>query len=200
LDGRLVALSVGALANALNSTGAAIWNFYAANPVYGPFYATKKAAPYFELATDLFVALGNYTTLGDFLSTVLDRVREHKKEIDPDLIDDKIREIAWAILKPQTNDSLRRGLSHEILDTHNYALDGCVSENCNEFCFDAASGAYIEFIDQVLQKAKSVGPLIGYVALRFLRETQGTLGMQRFPLTVAIETAISRPGTLTPSL
>jgi hypothetical protein len=112
------------------------------------------------------------------------------------MVNDALSAIAGGILASAHDPPLRSGPSHEILDTHDYDLDGCIGANSGEFFFDAASSSYIEFVDAVLQKAKDLGPIMGYVALRFVRQTTSKLGMQQFPLTVCIEASISYPGSV----
>jgi hypothetical protein len=89
-------------------------------------------------------------------------------------------------------DSPRQGPSQKILDTHDYRRDGCLGGNSSEFFFDAQSADCLKFVSDVLKAAQDLGPVPGYVSLRFIRASQASLAMERFPLTVAIEVAVPR--------
>jgi hypothetical protein len=184
------------LSEAVAAMGTEIVGSEGSIPIVGPIVGNIDAAPYFELAADLDAAVLHFSKLGIFLSKVWDLLRNAKDAVGHGMIDDTLRDIAGGILAAAHDPPLRRGSSEKILDTHDYDLDGCLSVNSMEFFFDAASSSYIQFVDDVLHKAKELGPIMGIVSLRFVRETSSKLGMQRFPLTVCIEVAISRPGSV----
>jgi hypothetical protein len=184
------------LAGQLSAAGTAIVSSLGAIPFVGPAIASDKAAPYFALAVDLEGAVLHFSTLGEFLAKVWDLLRNAKDSVGHGMVDDALRGIAGVILAAAHDPPLRRGPSEKILDTHDYSLDGCFSANSAEFFFDAASDSYIQFVEDVLRKAKDLGPIMGYVSLRFVRGTTSKLGMQRFPLTVCIEVSIARPGSI----
>jgi hypothetical protein len=182
----LVVSLTSAVATTLHNTGLAI----AQIPIVGPYLA----ADYFALAGELILAAANFTTLGNFAAKVIDLLRDFDG-IGSGLMKGLIEDINGSILAGEHDPPLRRGPSHKILDTHNYALDGCFSVDSAEFFFDAAKSSYIQFVDDLCQVASDLGPLAGVIALRFIQRTSTMLGMQRFPLTVAIEVAVSRPGS-----
>jgi hypothetical protein len=184
------------LVKALLAMAEAIVRIWAPIPFVGPVIGTAHAAPYFELAGNLQVALLSFSSLGSFVPEVFDLLRKAKDSVGHGIINDTLKDIVGNVIAAQHDPPLRRGPSEKILDTHDYDMDGCESANSGEFFFDAASGSYIKFVDEVLQKAKDVGPIMGYVSLRFVRETMSKLGMQRFPLTVCIEVAIAHPGSV----
>jgi hypothetical protein len=177
---------------------------YAFIPVVGPYFATKNAAPFLGLAADLMDAAFNFTTLGDWIATVIDKVRSWSQD-EPDLaghdvkekIDGLLGDVWSGILQGDQGDPpTRRGPSHSILDTHNYQLDGCLHVDSTEYFFDAAAPGFVHFVDAVLGEASEVGPVMGIVGLRFVRRTNNTLGMQRYDRTVAVEVAPQRPGSI----
>jgi hypothetical protein len=188
-------VAVAGLLNMLGGIIAGIWATFGKIPIGGAFIAAAKAEPYVKLGSDLVAALASYSTLGGFLGVVLELLRDGKNLFPDGWVDDAIIKIAGAALASQAGPKLRRGPSNEILDTHDYALDHCYSGDSGEFFFDASKDSYVHFVDDVLKKAKSLGPIVGYISLR-LCETTSKLGMQRFPLTVSIEVAISRPGSI----
>jgi len=87
---------------------------------------------------------------------------------------------------------VRCGTASEILDTHNYALDGAQSGNSAEYFFDASDGAHLRFIDAVIALASTYAPVFGYIGLRFVPKSSALLGMPRFALTAAIEISTAR--------
>jgi hypothetical protein len=188
-------VATGVLVGAITGMIAAIWSTAGLIPIGGAIGAANESAPLVALITKLIGAMQNFSTLGTFLAAVLDVLRK-SRNLASSLIDDAITKISGEILSSQANLGLRRGPSNKILDGHNYALDHCYSGDSGEFFFDAATVSYIQFVDDVLQKARDLGPIVGYVSLRFVRETMSKLGMERFPLTVAIEVTISRPGSV----
>src|SRR5262249_11447801 len=170
-------------------------------PGAGPALASDHAAPYYELATAIFSAALNFSTVGNFLGTVFDLLEQWSgSDILSGEVSDGfhnlITQVIGAALASQHDPPLRRGPSHKILDTHDYALDHCYSGNSSEFFFNAFSKSYIQFVNDVLEIAKAIGPICGYIALRFVGETASKLGMAQFPLTVAIELSILRPGSV----
>lgn len=166
-----------------------------------PFIGPVLAAPYFGVAIELVDILMHFKSFGTFVAEVVSAIRKWDDwgwglDLGAGFIDDLLREISRAVLEDEHSPSVRRGPSHKILDTHNYNYDGCLSVNSLEYFFDAGKTGYLSFIDDVLSHARSLGPMIGVVALRFLRPASAKLGMQRFARTVAIEVAIPRPGNV----
>jgi hypothetical protein len=87
---------------------------------------------------------------------------------------------------------LRAGLATDILDTHNYDLDGGQSVNSGEFFFDASAGEYPGFIDEVIILAQRHSPVFGAIGIRFTPRATPLIAMQRFALTVSVEVATGR--------
>jgi hypothetical protein len=152
------------------------------------------AADYFQLSIELTLAAANFTTLGQFAAKVIDILRDFDG-LGHHLIDDLIQEISGGVIAGQHDPPLRRGPSGKIMDIQNYKLTGCISGNSAEFFFDAASTAYIAFVDELRKVAKVLGPLLGIIVLRFVRKTAAKIGMQRFARTVCIEVMVARPGS-----
>jgi hypothetical protein len=151
------------------------------------------AKEFFELSVGLAAAAASMKTLGEFVAKVLDLLKEFN-DLGIGVIDDLLKEISAIVLGGEHDPYLRRGRSGRIMDLHNYKYDGCLSVNSAEFFFDAATTAYITFIDELRDVAKDLGPLVGIIALRFMRKTPAKLGMQRWARTVSIEVAVPRPG------
>ncbi|RDI65567.1 D-arabinono-1,4-lactone oxidase [Nocardia pseudobrasiliensis] len=90
---------------------------------------------------------------------------------------------------------LRLGHACDMLDTHNYALDGAQSGNSAEFIFDAGLN-YQSFIDTILQLARdrlAAGrPVFGYIGIRFTPKSSALIAMQRYDLSVSVEIATGR--------
>lgn len=91
-------------------------------------------------------------------------------------------------------------VSWKIMDTYGYqSEDFCQKVDSMEVAFDATeAGAdvHLAFIDEVLKIfddlfQKSV-PLVGVLALRYMRKTESLIGMTRFPFTCHIEIPILR--------
>lgn len=197
------AVAAGIAASTLVSgIGAGVFALYIGIPFAGLVLAPKYSAPYFALAEQIMAAVASFSTVGAFIGRISDLARNFSSN-DPILtshvksaLDDAIAEAAGAVLDGQHDPPLRRGLSHQILDTHNYDLDGCFSVNSAEYFFDGASTGFIQFVDSVLANAKDIGPVMGSVAIRTVGKTAGKLGMERFGQTIAVEVALLRPGSI----
>lgn len=84
------------------------------------------------------------------------------------------------------------GLHANILDAHDYTIDGAQSGNSAEFFFNAASAEYRTFVDTVIRLAIEHAPVFGYMGLRFTPGASPLLAMQRFPLTASVEVSTAR--------
>jgi hypothetical protein len=84
------------------------------------------------------------------------------------------------------------GVHQNILDTHDYELDGGQSGDSAEFFFDASSGEYLGFIDAVVALAYTHAPVFGYIGLRFTPSAIPLIAMQRFALTISVEISTAR--------
>lgn len=87
------------------------------------------------------------------------------------------------------------GLHDNMLDAHDYGLDGAQSGNSAEFHFDAAGGAYLDFIDDAIRlarPAKAGSAVFGYIGIRFTPAASALIAMQKYPLTASVEVATAR--------
>ena len=82
-----------------------------------------------------------------------------------------------------------------MLDAHDYGLDGAQCGNSGEFHFDAAGGAYLAFIGDAIRLARQQdgnGLVFGYIGIRFTPAASALLAMQKYPLTASVEVATAR--------
>lgn len=87
---------------------------------------------------------------------------------------------------------VRAGFATDVLDTHDYDLDGTQTVNSGEFFFDASKNGYLTFIDAVINLANVHSPVFGIIGIRFTPSSAPLIAMQRFPLTVSLEIATGR--------
>jgi hypothetical protein len=87
---------------------------------------------------------------------------------------------------------VRCGLASEIIDTHDYKLDGAQSGNSAEYFFDATAGAHLRFVDGVMGIVNAHAPVFGYIGIRFMPKSSALLSMAQFPLTASVEVATAR--------
>lgn len=84
------------------------------------------------------------------------------------------------------------GLYQNMLDAHDYGLDGAQCGNSAEYHFDAASSTYLTFIDDVIRLTRKYFPVFGYIGVRFTPVASALIAMQRYPLTASVEVATPR--------
>jgi hypothetical protein len=130
--------------------------------------------------------------IGEALFLVLYRLAT-----DPILRPDSTRAVAFAVSQliggNTVNKFLRAGLASELLDTHDYTLDGAQVGNSAEFFFDpAASNAHLRFVDGVISLANAHAPVFGYIGIRFMPQTAALLGMPRFATSASVEVSTAR--------
>ncbi len=87
---------------------------------------------------------------------------------------------------------VRAGLATDIIDTHDYELDGVLTGDSAEFFFDASSPDYLRFVDTVIDLANAHSPVIGLIGIRFTPRSTALIAMQRFPRTVSVEIQTGR--------
>jgi hypothetical protein len=130
-------------------------------------------------------------TIGEALFLIL-----FKLATDPILQPDSRISAASAVSQLIGGDTalklLRCGLASEILDTHNYALDGAQSGNSAEYFFDGSNGAHLRFIDSVISLVNARSPIFGYMGVRFMPRSSALLSMAQFPLTASVEVATAK--------
>lgn len=84
------------------------------------------------------------------------------------------------------------GLNQNMLDAHDYGLDGAQCGNSAEYHFDASGASYLAFIDDVIGLARKHFPVFGYIGIRFTPVASALIAMQRYPLTASVEVATPR--------
>jgi hypothetical protein len=80
------------------------------------------------------------------------------------------------------------------MDRHDYHDKNCnVNVDSIEVFFDATDPNLITFVDQLIgyeiMQEKTGKAFVGYTSLRFTRNTATLIGMEKFPLTCAVEVA-----------
>jgi D-arabinono-1,4-lactone oxidase len=84
------------------------------------------------------------------------------------------------------------GLNENMLDRHDYGLDGAEAGDSAEFHFDASTGTYLEFIDAVVNLAGVHFPVFGYIGIRFTPRSTALIAMQQFDLTASVEISTAK--------
>jgi FAD binding domain len=81
---------------------------------------------------------------------------------------------------------------HNILDAHDYEMDGGQAGNSAEFHFDAAGVEYLNFTEEVIALARKHAPVFGYIGIRFTPAASALIAMQQYSLTASVEVATLR--------
>jgi hypothetical protein len=84
------------------------------------------------------------------------------------------------------------GIEQNMLDAHDYGIDGAQAGNSGEFHFDASQPGYLQFVDDVIAIALRHVPIFGYVGIRFTPRASALLAMQRFSMTASVEVSTIR--------
>jgi hypothetical protein len=135
-----------------------------------------------EFLDDLRIAAAQSENLGDLMSRLLQKYPEFLPAINA------------AIVAGQHSVPLRVGRSFQIMDQMDYsAPTDCYRGDSTEYFFDARSDSYLRLIDSLYDHARALGGVPGYLSMRFVRQSDATVAMERFPLTVAVEVSILRP-------
>jgi hypothetical protein len=79
-----------------------------------------------------------------------------------------------------------------MLDNHDYSLDGAEVGDSAEFIFDAMSSNYLDFIDAVAGLAKEHFPVFGYIGVRFMPGSTALIAMQQFGANVSVEISTAK--------
>ena len=121
----------------------------------------------------------------------------HKLATDPVLSPDSTRAVAFAVSQlvggNTVNKFLRSGLASELLDNHDYTLDGAQVGNSIECFFDvAAHNPHLSFVDSVIALTSTHAPVYGYIGIRFMPRSAALLGMPRYATTASVEVATPR--------
>ena len=92
------------------------------------------------------------------------------------------------------NGNFKVGSADQVLDQVDYSKPlGCYMGVGSEYHFNARAGGFLSFVHSISQFAQGLGGIPGYMSLRFVPQTDAYLGMERFPLTVAIELSCLTP-------
>jgi hypothetical protein len=102
--------------------------------------------------------------------------------------------IYYKLFKGQQGDSDYEAISYAVMDQHNYIDKSCnLNADSIEVFFDARDKSLVAYIDALIAfeagqefQGKSFS---GYASLRFMGASRALLGMQRWPMTCAIEVA-----------
>jgi hypothetical protein len=102
--------------------------------------------------------------------------------------------IIYKLFRSQQEDLDYEAISYAVMDQHNYLDQSCnVNVDSIEVFFDASDSTLIAYIDALIAfeagqefQGKSFG---GYASLRFMGSSRALLGMQRWPVTCAVEIA-----------
>jgi len=103
--------------------------------------------------------------------------------------------LAHGLFKDAQGDLDYNAISYAVMDRHDYYDRSCnANADSIEVFFDATDPMLIAFIDQVLafevrQEVQQGKAFVGYASLRFTNSTKALIGMQRWPLTCAVEIA-----------
>ena len=88
----------------------------------------------------------------------------------------------------------KRGRAFQVMDQTDYAgPTDCYFGVGSEYLFNARAPGFLTFVDSLFTSAAALGGIPGYVSLRFIPQTDAYIGMERWPLSVAVEI-----GCLTP--
>ena len=87
---------------------------------------------------------------------------------------------------------VRIGPATQLLDTHDYGLDGLQHGHSTEFHFDASSDFYLNFIDEVLARARANAPVLGVIGIRFVPKSTSLISMDSELFNVAVEVQVGR--------
>jgi hypothetical protein len=91
-------------------------------------------------------------------------------------------------------DQFKRGRAFQVMDQTDYTgPTDCFFGVGSEYVFNARAPGFLTFVDSVFTSAAALGGIPGYASLRFIPQTDAYIGMERWPLSVAIEL-----GCLTP--
>jgi D-arabinono-1,4-lactone oxidase len=130
------------------------------------------------------------TTSGEALFLIL-----YKLATDPILRNDARSQVIDGVSKVIGGAFItlaRAGLATDILDTHDYSLDGAQSGDSVEFFFDASGGDHLSFIDAVIDLSNKHSPVFGYMGIRFTPRSSALIAMQQFDLSVSVEISTAR--------
>jgi hypothetical protein len=83
------------------------------------------------------------------------------------------------------------GPGANILDMHDYTLDGAEAGDSAEFLFDATAN-YLDFIDTVINLANAHFPVLGYIGIRFMPRSTALIAMQQFEANVSVEVSTAK--------
>jgi len=102
--------------------------------------------------------------------------------------------ITYKLFRGQQGDMDYEAISYAVMDGHDYQDKSCrVNVDSIEVFFDATDSKLIAFIDMLIafevRQEREGKAFVGYVSLRFTGPTSALIGMQKYPLTCAVEVA-----------
>lgn len=135
------------------------------------------------------VTLPEEMLFGDFLSALLNTFSElHAHSI--------IQLMYWvgANAEHPDVDEPITAISYAVMDRHNYKNKGCIDPGDSiEFFIDGKTPGLTSFVDFTLEQVRELASegkgFGGYISLRFMKDSQSFLAMQRWPRTCSIEIA-----------
>ncbi len=145
------------------------------------------------LALIAYVVAAKVMTIGDFLANITALFYALG-------LKDAMRSLFTNLFDSQYPLTPSLDVSWKIMDTYDYSGENyCQKVDSMEVAFDATEAgadAHLKFIDDVLTifgdlYEKSV-PVLGVLALRFMRKTEALIGLTRFPFTCHVEIPIIR--------
>ncbi len=140
-----------------------------------------------------YVAVMQKMTIGDFLANITALFYALG-------LKDAMKTLFTTLFDSQYPLTPSQDVSWKIMDTYDYSSENfCQKVDSMEVAFDATeAGAdvHLAFIDDVLKifddlYQKSV-PVLGVLALRYMRKTESLIGMTRFPFTCHVEIPLIR--------
>jgi hypothetical protein len=109
--------------------------------------------------------------------------------------------IAYKTFAGQQESADYEAISYAVMDGHDYFDRSCnINVDSIEVFFDATNPMLVPYVDELLafeigQEVNAGKAFVGYISLRFTGPTRARIGMQRFPLSCAIEVSGLRDAT-----
>lgn len=154
----------------------------------------KKRLDYYldgEIARIAQQHLAIRATSGEALFMVM-----HRMGNEP-LLRDEVSAAAADVIAGTFSRTARAGpasgaVYQNMLDAHDYGIDGAQAGSSAEFHFDAATDGYLQFVDAVIGVTLRRRPILGYVGIRFTPAASALIAMQQYALTASVEISTLR--------
>jgi len=100
--------------------------------------------------------------------------------------------ICYKAFASQQSDNTYEAISYAVMDQHDYKDITCnINVDSVEVFFDSVDDRLIAYIDSLINYEKQLEyggrATVGYAAIRFTQPTRALLGMQKWPITAAVE-------------